>query len=776
MEADPPSLGFFTTNFGTALSKATYDKPLDSSVQKLSEAPEKVDLDPGSFNAQTIHEQTIKHVSSMMKRYELQSNVTEGVNESWKPERVHSRQPSAEQNRIRKDSGGRLDPIHSFKATMPTDHPVVMKNYEPDQPWQSSFQQPTQIQNPILADLLSSPFSPKKPTIMQNETTPPATKSEMVRQRTLSSSSNRNVISSSELVKTRDLPPETEPFRHIQPQRYPTELPRKTFTDHIRDVPASQETRAPPITPSTVQPGFQVESMSQRYLYELSRKPNFEPGRDAAAQETPTPHIRPSTAQPQSFSTPQRGSAIGFQGQGEFHQQVSSQRYVSDLPQEPSMDQVRDAPLVQDIRNKATERSDVQAPTISMQARETHFAFPTEPSRHIVSQRYLPEIIQRPSEQLQRPPEQHRDTSITQETRISAFRTPTAQLTLPTGQGKEGLYPLLAPNRPVPTSRVPSSSNQAQTSVNPSLPQRDTAPIEQYMSVRHGTNSSGPMEPAPLQDRRGTPIPQPQVSGGRRAAPENPQYKPQYQYSSTDPRYPNGGQVPPSQPTTSASQYANRHQHSASLPTTFAASVTGNASSREDLPRSATPAQAYYKMNTLQANAAPVHAPVERLASLPKAPSEETILLTPSSLAHSLALKPTTSQQSVTPSVASQASRKGGAFFNMFKKSTTTPAPPQQYEIWRPTAPAKTPDSSPKAAQPEPEPDTQRAGPSRRGPPPPISIPVTIHGMDQRNAHSNVFTPFKYLTSKRNRAVSVASLEAQDGTAVRKSFFVIYLI
>ncbi len=213
-------------------------------------------------------------------------------------------------------------------------------------------------------------------------------------------------------------------------------------------------------------------------------------------------------------------------------------------------------------------------------------------------------------------------------------------------------------------------------------------------------------------------------------------------------------------------QSTSRHHHSASLPTPLppvVPSSSGNYVSRDDVPRSSTPAPIQRKSSSYQVNSAPPHASTTSLR-LRKDPSEETILLTPSSLARSIALKPTTSRQPIT--LSSQAPRASAApgFFNMLKKTaSSTQAPAQQYQIWHPTVPVKTPDSSPKSMQSPPEPNAQPA--PRKHLPPPISIPVPIH--DHRIPSSNVFTPFRYLTTRRNRAVSVASLEAQDGTAVR---------
>lgn len=57
--------------------------------------------------------------------------------------------------------------------------------------------------------------------------------------------------------------------------------------------------------------------------------------------------------------------------------------------------------------------------------------------------------------------------------------------------------------------------------------------------------------------------------------------------------------------------------------------------------------------------------------------------------------------------------------------------------------------------------------------PPPITVPISIPITERKSPNHKVFTPFRYLSSKRNRTVSAASVEAVDGTAV--SSVVLYL-
>jgi hypothetical protein len=187
-------------------------------------------------------------------------------------------------------------------------------------------------------------------------------------------------------------------------------------------------------------------------------------------------------------------------------------------------------------------------------------------------------------------------------------------------------------------------------------------------------------------------------------------------------------------------------------------------------------------MNPAGASNPPIHNSTTTLAATT---SEETILMTPSSLAHPMMLKPTTSRQSVTPSVASQADRKtGGGIFRMFRKTSAQAAPPPlqavpppHYEVWHPTV--QTPNSSPghsNVVVPNPAPIAKPPQPpSAPKAPAPISIPVHIHGATERTTQNpNVYTPFRFLRSRKPHSISHASVEAQDGTAVRNPlmFFV----
>ncbi|KAJ3883701.1 hypothetical protein F5051DRAFT_390717 [Lentinula edodes] len=202
-------------------------------------------------------------------------------------------------------------------------------------------------------------------------------------------------------------------------------------------------------------------------------------------------------------------------------------------------------------------------------------------------------------------------------------------------------------------------------------------------------------------------------------------------------------------------------------------------------------------------------------------PSEESILKTPSSLAPSM-LKPTASRTSIPASTISQQDSRKKGLFGMFKsKSSSTQAtaenpyevwnPPTAsedvrkntaaiptaggkpvearaslsksffkskgqaptatdtvYEVWNPSLPhdrakiATTVDAGMNASFSDLKPSSI----SRSKVPPPITVPISIPTVSERKSPNHkVFTPFRYLTTKRNRTMSAASVEAVDGTA-----------
>lgn len=213
----------------------------------------------------------------------------------------------------------------------------------------------------------------------------------------------------------------------------------------------------------------------------------------------------------------------------------------------------------------------------------------------------------------------------------------------------------------------------------------------------------------------------------------------------------------PSQPLPTSSQKFSTRQLSASIP------ASGRLT-REPL-RTATPAIPQDSHNRMRSNPDYVQSP------LPRAPSEETILLTPSSLNKTLALKPTPSRQSNAGSVDSKTGKKVGLLGRFMKTSTKT-APGRSYETWHPNSSSKTPESSPGHSKGitalhdstttlVTTPNTKTL--SNTAHPNSVSIP-------DNPPVTNVFTPFKYLTSKKNRSISLASMEARDGRAVSHVF------
>ena len=228
--------------------------------------------------------------------------------------------------------------------------------------------------------------------------------------------------------------------------------------------------------------------------------------------------------------------------------------------------------------------------------------------------------------------------------------------------------------------------------------------------------------------------------------------------SIVDPK-PLGNSIPHSRATTPLreSTSTTRHQHSVSLPVHPVPSANiplANGSRAAAQPPLHQHSTSQTKSSYTHLLGSKTLAPnITRAASA----SEETILMTPSSLARSVMLKPTVSRQSCTPSMSSQTARNKTGLFTMFR-SKTPAQPPPQYEIWHPDTSSKTADAKPSSLT---FPEQQKmSAPSA----PVASVPIVI---ERTNQKSKIFTPFRYLTTKRNRAVSLVSVEAQYGTAVR---------
>ena len=179
----------------------------------------------------------------------------------------------------------------------------------------------------------------------------------------------------------------------------------------------------------------------------------------------------------------------------------------------------------------------------------------------------------------------------------------------------------------------------------------------------------------------------------------------------------------------------------------------------QDLPRSATPAVRQGQQAQSHVKQKAGYAAEKPLVSLPRATaSEETILMTPASLAPSLTLKPTSSRQSNAESVNSQKSKRSG-LLSRFRRTTQT-QPAQKHEVLQPQPSSKTP--SPEHTTPlEVKAATQNAKTLN------VVQRVPLSNGNHRNPDSRVFTPFKHLTSrKKKRSLSSASMEARDGETV----------
>ena len=214
---------------------------------------------------------------------------------------------------------------------------------------------------------------------------------------------------------------------------------------------------------------------------------------------------------------------------------------------------------------------------------------------------------------------------------------------------------------------------------------------------------------------------------------------------------------------------ATRHQHSTSLPVHLVPSANVPSVDGPLRPAAHPPLHHHSASQTK-----PGHTPPDSQRLVPNvthaaSDSEETILMTPSSLARSVMLKPAVSRQSTAPSLSSQTARKGTGLFTMFR-SKTPAQPPPQYEIWHPNTFSKTagPNVAPSGTLASSFMFPEQVKTSAPTPVPVTSVPIATERPSQK---SKIFTPFRYLTTKRNRAVSFVSVEAQDGTAVSFIFW-----
>ncbi|KAJ3513656.1 hypothetical protein NLJ89_g2834 [Agrocybe chaxingu] len=227
-------------------------------------------------------------------------------------------------------------------------------------------------------------------------------------------------------------------------------------------------------------------------------------------------------------------------------------------------------------------------------------------------------------------------------------------------------------------------------------------------------------------------------------------------------------------PSTISSHHPSRHQHSASLPINLTHPPAMNSSSsRTRTGPTVTQASQVQPSAPLPPTVEPTARntlpdQVNATSSLPRTASEETILMTPSSLAQSMMLKPTTSRQSIAPSISSQ-TRKRVSLLSMFRKPPAPPPQPQPqpqpYEIWHPGT--SNPESYSRYRSENAETfDRRYMSPVHRTSSADRNLSASNPSRTEKKSNkTDVFTPFRFLASKKNRSVSVASMEAQDGTA-----------
>ena len=307
-------------------------------------------------------------------------------------------------------------------------------------------------------------------------------------------------------------------------------------------------------------------------------------------------------------------------------------------------------------------------------------------------------------------------------------------------------------------SNVPSSSSHPSDALHPShttssVPDGITRPfLESHINNKKLGQSGSSFPEVPI----GTGGPsQVEESASRKIRP-----------SSILDSKPVGNSIPHYRATTPLrdSSSTSRHQHSMSLPVHFVPSA--NDPSADGPLRSVAhlPLHHHSASQTKPGHTPPPKSQILGPNITHAASDSEEILMTPSSLARSVMLKPTVSQQSVAPSVSSQTARKGTGIFTMFR-SKTPAQPPPQYEIWHPKKTAE-PNAAPSGTLTSSItfPDKDKTSAPTPGP-----VPIPNERSSQK---SKIFTPFRYLTTKRNRAVSLVSVEAQDGTAV--SLFILF--
>ncbi|KAL0946994.1 hypothetical protein HGRIS_013139 [Hohenbuehelia grisea] len=284
------------------------------------------------------------------------------------------------------------------------------------------------------------------------------------------------------------------------------------------------------------------------------------------------------------------------------------------------------------------------------------------------------------------------------------------------------------PDRDYPSRSGISSSQQAYpTSASA---QRPSAPIV-GSQVTQAAMASRPAAPDPVQQRPGSAM-------GYRAPYAPP--RPQHQHSSSVGLLPSEQQGLARGVDENSRPTAQRSPNSYPQPSTMA-------------PTPAVPAHAVPESQT----ARPIISTQDHARREPQRRESNDSLKTPSSLAPSV-LKPIISRTSQT---SQQEPRKKVGFLGFFKPKATQPSDSRDEDAavnGRRSSSSK-PDAVNGAAKRSLPSATRSKQPTRNamanGHPPVASAAPT----------SKVFSPFRYLTSKRHRTVSAASAEAQDGTA-----------
>jgi hypothetical protein len=171
----------------------------------------------------------------------------------------------------------------------------------------------------------------------------------------------------------------------------------------------------------------------------------------------------------------------------------------------------------------------------------------------------------------------------------------------------------------------------------------------------------------------------------------------------------------------------------------------------------------------------------------PRNTSKESILLTPSSLAPSMLPKADHSRVPPMVPISRQESnqskdshKKKNGFLNIFRSKAPTPAQ-KSYEVWHPPTSDRQRNQSqislqstgkvPVVASSSSTIDGVASTSHRKGLAP-IAVDLPLHAAGRKEPDQKIFSAFKFLHTKRNRTVSHASIEAQDGqTQTAVSFF-----